>query len=113
LWHVHGVDGDSDEKLLGIYSSEENAKRRIESARGLPGFADTPDGFEIATYELDGDEWLEGFEAWDGVDVPAWFARDRSRLNAEASPSDERTTGIPADGPRWDAWCEHFGAFRY
>jgi hypothetical protein len=62
LWHTHELeDGDSDEKLLGVYSTEEKATRRIASARRLPGFREAPAGFEVARYVVDHDQWAEGF----------------------------------------------------
>jgi hypothetical protein len=38
-----------------------NAEQRIARARDLPGFRDEPDCFVIDGYELDRDEWLEGY----------------------------------------------------
>ncbi|MER6509066.1 hypothetical protein ABT158_19730 [Nonomuraea sp. NPDC001636] len=81
LWHVHHVaqdengnvvhfpgadfsaqeDRGDDVKLLGVYSSEERARRRIASARALPGFRDEPDCFWYGEVELDADAWPEGF----------------------------------------------------
>lgn len=53
-------DGD-DLKILGVYSTEHRARERIERARSAPGFADEPDCFWIDTYEVDKDQWAEGF----------------------------------------------------
>jgi hypothetical protein len=82
LWHVHHFtedengnlchhdeDGDvvideeqgDNVKLLGIYSSRANAEKRIARARLLSGFRDEPDCFQIGRYELDRDEWPEGY----------------------------------------------------
>ena len=62
LWHTRELeDGESDEKLLGVYSTEEKATSRIASARKLPGFREAPAGFEVAPYVVDRDEWVEGF----------------------------------------------------
>lgn len=62
LWHTHELeDGESDEKLLGVYSTEAEATRRIASAMKLPGFREAPAGFEVARYVIDRDEWAEGF----------------------------------------------------
>lgn len=81
LWHVHHVTRDDDGnvphfvdgefsaqedegddvKLLGVYSSEEGARRRVASARALPGFRDEPDCFWYGEYELDADAWAGGF----------------------------------------------------
>lgn len=62
LWHTHELeDGESDEKLLGVYSTEERATRRIASAMELPGFRESPGGFAVARYVVDRDQWAEGF----------------------------------------------------
>ncbi|GAA3591088.1 hypothetical protein GCM10022419_087320 [Nonomuraea rosea] len=81
LWHVHHLarDGEGnvvhfadgefaaqedegdDVKLLGVYSSEERARRRIASARELPGFRDEPDCFWHGAYEIDEDAWTSGY----------------------------------------------------
>ncbi|WP_084464553.1 DUF7336 domain-containing protein [Microtetraspora fusca] len=53
-------EGD-DIKLLGVYSTEERAERRMSTARGLPGFREEPNCFSIAEYELDEDQWKSGF----------------------------------------------------
>jgi hypothetical protein len=82
IWHVHHVaedengavkhfepDGEfsaheeegDDVKLLGVYSSRENAQARIERAKELEGFRDEPECFYISEYELDDDQWTTGF----------------------------------------------------
>jgi hypothetical protein len=33
----------------------------MDRARGLPGFAQEPEGFTIEQYELDKDHWPRGF----------------------------------------------------
>jgi hypothetical protein len=62
LWHTHELeDGETNEKLLGVYSTEAKAMGRIASAMKLPGFREAPAGFEVAPYVVDRDEWAEGF----------------------------------------------------
>lgn len=82
LWHVHHVaadadgevrhfadqgdfwadeEGGDDVKLLGVYSSRENAVARTERAREQDGFRAEPRCFYIAEHQLDGDSWEEGF----------------------------------------------------
>ncbi|HYH37780.1 MAG TPA: hypothetical protein VD860_06130 [Azospirillum sp.] len=62
LWHSRENGfGDSDEKLIGVYSTKQRAEASLERARLLPGFRDHPDTFEIATYRVDEDHWVEGF----------------------------------------------------
>ncbi len=62
LWHVHELDADQDdEKLIGIYSSEQAANKALDRAKRLPGFSDLPEGFLIDPYTLDEDHWREGY----------------------------------------------------
>ena len=62
LWHTHSSDEyEDDSKLLGVYSTEERAQARIERSRDIPGFRDQLDGFHIASYEIDKDEWTAGY----------------------------------------------------
>ena len=62
LHHVHVLDeDDEDVKIIGIYSSELLAKQAIERAKVLEGFKDAQDGFTVDTYEIDVDNWVEGY----------------------------------------------------
>lgn len=64
LWHVHKFEnGSQDDLLVGVFRTEQHAKAVIERLRGKPGFADHPDAFSIATYELDKVYWPEGYTA--------------------------------------------------
>jgi len=67
LWHSRETgDGDSNDKLVGVYSSREGAEAAIERKLGFPGFRDHPAGFTIDPYTVDRDAWSEGFGASDG-----------------------------------------------
>ena len=63
LWFVKQMpEGKEDvELLIGVYSSEVEAKAAIERLKGKRGFADFQDGFEISAYPLNRDHWTEGF----------------------------------------------------
>ena len=62
LWDVHEIEpGSDDEKLIGVYRTEGDAKSAIERLRTQPGFIDVPDGFQIYAYELNVDHWTEGY----------------------------------------------------
>ncbi len=62
LWHVYQSEsGEDEEKLIGVYSDEKQARQAIERVKDKPGFRDHPDGFEIAETTLDRDSWIEGF----------------------------------------------------
>jgi hypothetical protein len=64
LSHTHGEDDDEREenyKVIGIYSSEDEARAAIARKLQYPGFCDEPDGFEIEKIELNHDMWAEGY----------------------------------------------------
>ena len=55
LWHVYELADDfgehDEEKLIGIYSTEEKARNAIQSHKDLEGFKDLPlECFEIHEY---------------------------------------------------------------
>lgn len=62
LQHVHKLEVDNEDvKLIGVYSTEDQAITAIERMISLPGFRKAPDGFHIDGYELDQDHWTEGY----------------------------------------------------
>lgn len=64
LWHGDDLrEGSPELKLLGVYSTENAAKDRIDRClQGrVPGFAEHPDHFLISRYEIDKDQWVEGY----------------------------------------------------
>jgi hypothetical protein len=63
LWHVRDVAGQDEEKLIGVYSTEDNAKQTIQRLQRQPGFKDFPYCFQIFDYDVDParDGWSEGF----------------------------------------------------
>ncbi len=63
LWHTHEVGGESDEKLIGVYKSREDAKAAISWLSNKPGFRDASDGFEVTEYMPGKDHWTEGYIA--------------------------------------------------
>jgi homoserine kinase type II len=61
LQHSYEDDGIERSKIIGIYSSKENAERTIEKYKTISGFKDYPNDFYIDEYEIDKCEWQEGF----------------------------------------------------
>ncbi|MCC8962090.1 hypothetical protein H8A95_07090 [Bradyrhizobium sp. Pear76] len=62
LWHSHEIgDRGTDDKLIGVYSSEAEAEAAKARKLKYEGFRDEPDGFLIDKYELDRDYWSEGY----------------------------------------------------
>ena len=62
LWHSHSIDdSEEDDKIIGVYVSEEDAELARQRTMLLPGFCDFPDSFEICKHILGEDGWKEGF----------------------------------------------------
>lgn len=62
LWHVHRLpNGEDDEKLIGVYRNDDEAREAIARVGNKPGFSDSPDGFLIDEYKLGQDHWTEGY----------------------------------------------------
>ena len=64
LWHIHELNEDyslnDEEKLIGIYSTEEKASEAIEAHKDLDGFRDYPvECFEIHEVVVDRSDWNE------------------------------------------------------
>lgn len=65
LSHVRSDDEYAeDSKLIGVYSSEEEAQRAIARVVDRAGFKDQPAGFQLDPYTLGEDHWTEGFISW-------------------------------------------------
>jgi hypothetical protein len=62
LWHSRAIgDGATDDKLIGVYSSEAEAGAAKARKLQYEGFRDEPDGFLIEKYELNRDYWSESY----------------------------------------------------
>jgi hypothetical protein len=62
LWHVHKIaDDNEDEKLIGVYRTETDAKAAIVRLQDKPGFVQCREGFLVEWYELNKDHWAEGY----------------------------------------------------
>jgi hypothetical protein len=63
LYHTidRGPDDDEDEKVIGIYSTEQLAERALERVKDKPGFRLPIGRFVICPCILDFDFWADGF----------------------------------------------------
>jgi hypothetical protein len=62
LQHTHSADGEAEDvKLIGVYSSRENAQAAITRLGLAPGFSEAPGGFLIDEYQVDKDQLVEGY----------------------------------------------------
>jgi len=69
LQHVHRFDnGEEDVKMIGVYSSFEQAEGAIERLSAKPGFGDSPAGFVVDRYVLNEDCWTEGYITVTGLE---------------------------------------------
>jgi hypothetical protein len=50
-----------DDRLLGVFKSEQDAKSSIQKYLELPGFKDAKEDFLIDKYELNKERWTEGY----------------------------------------------------
>lgn len=60
------ADGLEDVKIIGVFSSESEAKKAIEISKRLAGFSRNPDGYTIDKYRLNELHWKEGFQTMNG-----------------------------------------------
>ncbi len=58
---VREFEDDEDAKLIGVYSTEDEARAAVARLANQPGFYEHPEGFQIDSYPLDKDHWSEGF----------------------------------------------------
>jgi hypothetical protein len=62
LWHIHKMpNGDDNEKLIGVYASNMDARAAQARISDKPGFIDCPEGFHIVEYNIGKDSWEEGY----------------------------------------------------
>jgi hypothetical protein len=62
LWHSHDLGGgETNDKLVGVYSTADEAEAAKVRKLTFEGFRDAPEGFLIRRCELDRDLWSEGY----------------------------------------------------
>ena len=59
--HSYELEDCDETKFIGIFSTEEEAKRIVTEYQNLLGFKDYPNNFFINKCQLDIAEWCEGF----------------------------------------------------
>jgi hypothetical protein len=68
LQHVHELEeGEEDTKLIGVYSTRENAQAAIKRLSNASGFSEALDGFHIDEYQIDADQWIEGYSTLEPI----------------------------------------------
>lgn len=69
LQHSYENENTEVTKIIGIYSSREKAELTVKEYKSLPGFRDYPDSFFIDKYEVDKNNWEEGFVKWNNTNL--------------------------------------------
>ncbi|WP_196888016.1 hypothetical protein [Aureivirga sp. CE67] len=69
LHHTYELGNIEKSKLIGIYSSEQEAKNAIERLRDKNGFKNKVEGFNIEKYKINEDHWKEGFSTITSINV--------------------------------------------
>jgi hypothetical protein len=69
LHHSYDLEGHEQTKLIGIYSSKEQATLAVDRLKDKNGFKYLPDAFEITEYELNKDHWTDGFATMTAIRV--------------------------------------------
>jgi hypothetical protein len=54
-------DGETNDKLIGVYSNVEEAEAAKARKLQFEGFREAPEGFQISPYEVNRDAWSEGY----------------------------------------------------
>lgn len=87
LHHSYELEGSEETKLIGTYSSAEHAHAAIHRLKDKNGFRNYPDNFEITEYQIDQDNWTDGFATMTFINIPL---KDGSwaRNEAEFLPND-------------------------
>lgn len=88
LHHSYELGGCDETKLIGAYSTKEQAELAITRLKDKNGFKYRPEAFEISEYELDQDNWTEGFSTMTTIQVKskdnAWMT-----VQAECLPNNQ------------------------
>ena len=81
LHHSYELEEREETKLIGVYSTREQAELAITRLKDKNGFKYRPDAFEISEYELDQDNWTEGFATMITIQVKS---KDDSWITVQA-----------------------------
>lgn len=88
LHHSYELGECDETKLIGAYSTKEQAELAITRLKSENGFKYKPDAFEISEYELDQDNWTGGFATMKTIQVKSkddtWMA-----VQAECLPNNQ------------------------
>ena len=76
LWHLPPGGDPDDGMLIGVYGSKASAMTAVDRLSAKPGFRDHPGvtgddqhpGFFMQPYQLDKDQWSEGYVTFTDAD---------------------------------------------
>jgi hypothetical protein len=67
--HSYELESCDETKLIGVYSSLQEAQAAVERLKIQPGFRDRVDDFHIGELEINKDHWTEGFSTMTTIQV--------------------------------------------
>jgi len=88
LQHSYELEDCDEIKFIGLYSTKTEAKNAINRLSNQDGFKYKIDGFEIDEYELNKDNWTEGFVTMVSIEVRSKDG-DWITVSAECLPNNE------------------------
>jgi hypothetical protein len=68
LQHSYELEGCDETKFIGVYSSHEEAQQAILRIKNKPGFRLRQNDFHATEYEINKDQWVDGFFTASGED---------------------------------------------
>lgn len=76
LFHTHDLgEGETDDKLIGVYASLADAQQAHARTAVLEGLRDAPEGFVIDPYEIGMDHWSGLRHSHNGAASSTWGSR--------------------------------------
>ena len=87
LYHSYDLEGCEETKLIGVYSSKDEADQAVTRLKDKNGFKYRPDAFVTSEYDINQDHWTEGFATVASIQVKR---KDNSWMTviAECLPND-------------------------
>lgn len=91
LQHSYELEGVEEIKFIGVYSSEEEASKAIKRLKEKPGFVNWQESFFIDEYQVNQDNWKEGFSTMTSIQI---MLKDQSWTTVSAEVINKDTVRI-------------------
>jgi hypothetical protein len=78
-YQLNDNDFSEESKLIGVYSAMSNAEGAVKRLKKQPGFDQLPDYFTIDKYNLDEDNWIDGFSTEQSTPIYSVWKKDQDK----------------------------------